>query len=109
MMQKLAENTYGFFTGILILKEFAEHPIEDIPQIGSLIGEEPHHLVKVADEQQFVSRWVIEQLQVDIAKWLDLVERSREQQQTWQIVDQIMEELFMLRLGEFYEGFPETY
>jgi hypothetical protein len=51
MMQKLAENTYGIFTGILILKEFAEHPIEDIPQIGSLIGEEPHHLVKVADEQ----------------------------------------------------------
>jgi hypothetical protein len=60
VMQELTEYAYGFFTGVLIFKEFAKHPIEDIPEIGSLIGEESHHLVKVADEQQFVCRRVVE-------------------------------------------------
>lgn len=63
----------------------------------------------VARKEQLVGLLLVEELDVDVAEGIDAVEGSRESKYARQVVGEIVENPFVLGLGELHQRFPEAH
>lgn len=74
MLNDLIQDSNGLLIRIFFFEQFVEHPVNYLLQIVEFIREELGNLVEIARKQQLVGDWLVEELHIDVANRIDLVE-----------------------------------
>ena len=81
----------SLITKHVIFKKLVEHPVEEIPEVIPLGGEEFDHLVEVGGQGKFICLGVVEKIDENVAEGVYFVIGGGQHEDSWEIVDHVVQ------------------
>lgn len=88
----LHQDPHGLIARMLLLRELSKHPIGYFFEFTPFGGKHFGHFVEIPPQHDLVALGVVQQLDVDVAHRIDLVQREGQRQNPGEVVDQVVQD-----------------